>query len=243
MIRRADTSIGGRDGAFPSTLWSEVLTAGDAGAPDRRKRLEDLCRRYWRPVYAYIRVAWRKPVEDAKDLAQAFFARLLERDRLAGVRPERGSFRGFLLRSLRNFLIDAQRGESARRRNLPTLPLPAAEAEPAALARAVDSGDAERAYYREWLRSLLADSIAELQETLAGRGRGDAFEAFRLYCLEQSARTYGDLGSALGRSESEVRHGLELARGRLRAIVRRRILEGAADVAETAAYLCQLLGE
>src|SRR5580658_8513903 len=88
----------GRSG-FASTQWSMVLAARDDGAS---VAMADLCAAYWRPLYAYVRRCGRS-VEDAQDLTQSFFSRVLEKDYLQHVDPALGKFRTFLLASLKNF--------------------------------------------------------------------------------------------------------------------------------------------
>src|SRR5256885_9151341 len=110
-----DTTLGGSARSFPTTQWSQVLAAQDPTQPGYRDRLDALLRVYWKPAYAYIRVAWRKSNEDAKDLTQAFFARLLQNGRIAAVQTEGGRFRSYLKQALRNFLIDAERAAEVRR--------------------------------------------------------------------------------------------------------------------------------
>src|SRR5262249_37586686 len=90
---------------FTTTHWSVVLSAGDPESPQAADALEQLCRAYWYPLYAYVRRDGSKPA-DAEDLTQAFFARFLEKDYLADVRREKGRFRSFLLASLKHFLAD-----------------------------------------------------------------------------------------------------------------------------------------
>src|SRR5881296_3352252 len=85
---------------FQTTHWSVVLAAGDPQAPGAREALERLCRAYWYPLYAYVRRRGYTP-EDAQDLTQSFFARLLERRSIQGVEREKGKFRSFLLASLK----------------------------------------------------------------------------------------------------------------------------------------------
>src|ERR1044071_4493531 len=63
--------------AFVTTHWSVVLTA-QGHSPAADEALEKLCRSYWRPIYSFVRRDGRT-VEDAQDLTQGFFARLLER--------------------------------------------------------------------------------------------------------------------------------------------------------------------
>ena len=83
-----------------------VLTAGRLNDTTRvHAALENLCQTYWPPLYAYVRRRGYSP-EDAQDLTQAFFARLLERNAVAAVAPEKGRFRSFLLASLNHFLSD-----------------------------------------------------------------------------------------------------------------------------------------
>src|SRR6266704_6572178 len=90
---------------FATTHWSVVLTAGDSASPQAAEALEKLCRTYWYPLYAFVRRSGHSP-QDAEDLTQAFFARLLEKRHLKSAHRERGKFRSFLLTSLKNFLTN-----------------------------------------------------------------------------------------------------------------------------------------
>src|ERR1035441_1748109 len=90
---------------FATTHWTVVLAAGRRHTPQSDGALEELCRTYWFPLYAYVRRRGHTK-EDAEDLVQAFFARFLEKNYLAGLSAERGRFRAFLLASLENFLIN-----------------------------------------------------------------------------------------------------------------------------------------
>src|SRR6266446_4952434 len=90
--------------AFATTHWSVVLSAqGESAAA--QGALERLCRTYWPPIYSFIRREGRT-VEDAQDLTQGFFARLLERRDFDAVRREKGRLRSYLLVSLKHFLIN-----------------------------------------------------------------------------------------------------------------------------------------
>lgn len=100
---------------FCTTRWSTVLAARDRDTPQARAALEKLCRTYWYPVYAFVRLRGCKR-EEAQDLAQEFFLRLLERDFLRDVAREKGRFRTFLLVSLKNFLAtDWERRQALKR--------------------------------------------------------------------------------------------------------------------------------
>src|SRR5882672_9456199 len=100
---RGTGSIGPRE--FAATRWTVVVTARQGKAPEAGRALEELCRTYWYPLYAYVRRCGHSPHE-AEDLTQEFFARLLARNYLADVDREKGKFRSFLLASLKHFLAN-----------------------------------------------------------------------------------------------------------------------------------------
>src|SRR5262245_3552106 len=111
---------------FMTTRWSLVLAAGTAGplSPDAHDALARLCEAYWYPLYAYLRGHGHQ-AEDAQDLTQAFFARLLEKQVIRQADPARGRFRAFLLTSLKNFVSNERDRERAGKRGggIPALPL------------------------------------------------------------------------------------------------------------------------
>src|SRR5439155_10505685 len=90
-------------GAFSTTHWSVVLTAGQSDLAGAAAALEQLCRKYWYPIYAFVRRRGSDP-HAAEDLTQAFFACLLERETVKKVGRQKGKFRSFLLAALSNFL-------------------------------------------------------------------------------------------------------------------------------------------
>src|ERR1700682_653122 len=112
------------DPSFATTRWSVVVSAGHRSSPESDQALADLCRRYWFPVYAYIRRRVAN-AEDARDLTQEFFTRLLEKNLVAAAEPGRGRFRGFLLACCQNFLANARDRSTAQKRGggRPMLPL------------------------------------------------------------------------------------------------------------------------
>lgn len=239
-----DTSIGEGDRAFPSTIWSDVLGA-EPGSSQGRARLERLLRAYWKPVYVFVRTAWRKPVEDSKDLTQAFFALLLERGHLANVSPERGSFRGYLKTALRHFLINSERAARVRR---PEGTLLSIDAVPEVLERlgpeAPDESP-EQAYDRAWLKCVIDAGVETLRATLVREGKESYFDSFSAYCLEPGGAeaTYADVASRLGCRESDVRYRLAYCRGLLRRILAASVGEYSSGEADAERELREILGE
>src|SRR5262245_36662081 len=90
---------------FHTTRWSVVLSAGRQDSVSAERALAELCRVSWYPLYAYVRRLGHSP-EDAKDLTQEFFSRLLAKNWLAQADPARGRFRTFLLATLKHFLAN-----------------------------------------------------------------------------------------------------------------------------------------
>src|SRR3954447_10270277 len=105
----------GGDRRFAPTRWSLVLAAADPAAPGSSEAMAELCAAYWYPVYAYIRRRGHD-AHRAQDLAQQFFARLLEKEFLAGLGPDRGRFRSFFLTCVSRFLANQRDSAAARKR-------------------------------------------------------------------------------------------------------------------------------
>jgi RNA polymerase sigma-70 factor (ECF subfamily) len=219
-----DTSIGGPAQGFPSTVWSRLEAAGDPSHPEYRKGLEYLLTSYWKPTFAYIRLAWRKPVEDAKDLTQAFFARLLEKSFVAGFHPERGSFRGYLKQALKYFLINSERDASVRKPQGPLLSLEATSEDLARIIPASPQETPDQAYDRQWFNDLVESAIRDMEATLARDGKEVYARVFSCYLLQDASHpSYAEVAARLGIRESDVRNYLHYCRDSLRKVLRERI--------------------
>ena len=161
------TGVGGSAGnggvAFTTTHWSVVLTA-QGESPAAREALEKLCRTYWWPLYGFVRREGYKP-EEAQDLTQAFFARLLERKDLETVRQERGRLRSYLLASLKNFLSKARHREMTVKRGegRPLVSLEDLLARERADQEPAHKLSADRIYERRWALTLLEQVLTRLR--------------------------------------------------------------------------------
>lgn len=228
--------MGGAGELFPTTIWSSIRTAGEPSGPESQRELSRVIRAYWKPVYAYIRASWRKSVEDAKDLTQAFFLHLLERGFLARSDPERGSFRAYLKQALKYFLIDAERAAAVRRPDRPAFSLEASPAELERIGPASPDELPERAYDRQWFRCLMDSAVEALREALTRQGKSVYFQVFRAYFdldpedlsrssvgAAPSLPTYSEVARRLDIRETDVRNYLTYCRSALRLILRERI--------------------
>ena len=99
-----DTKIGGPSGKFPATRWSAIVAARSTDAAERTRGLETVVEAYWKPIYKYVRIRWNKSNEDAKDLTQEFFSRLIEKNYLGDFDPSKARLRTFLRVCVDHFL-------------------------------------------------------------------------------------------------------------------------------------------
>lgn len=242
--RERETQLGGPARDFPVTSWSLIAGMNDSSTGTRRQALESLCARYWKPVYQYVRRAWSKSSEDAKDLTQAFFMQILEGDALRRYAPERGGFRTYLKVLLRGFAADQHDAMTALKRGggakLLTL-----DAEESPLRDLVPDGQAttpEQLFDRSWKKEVLERAVERTRQWFVSAGRERQFKAFEAYDLEQG-RTYAEVAQALGMSESDVRNHLFAVRERLRGEIRAELSQTVAAPGELEEEWRALFGE
>jgi RNA polymerase sigma-70 factor (ECF subfamily) len=220
----ADTSLGGPNGRFPETTLG-VLSLLREGAPgELYQALNVLSERYWKPIYAFIRVTGARTNEDAKDLTQAFFLWLQESEALRRFKEERGSLRGYLKILLKRFVKDQvqtlQRLKRGGGRTILSLSCDSSGLEELLVdPRGVDP---ETIYERVWRTELVSQAIDRLKDRARSEGNGIAFSVFEGYDLVSDAQrpTYAELGARLGLSEQEVKKHLFGMRSKLLGEIR-----------------------
>jgi RNA polymerase sigma factor (sigma-70 family) len=238
------------DELFASTRWTMVLEAGDSTTASAHalSALSELSQIYWRPLYAFLRKRGYGP-EDAQDLAQDFFADLIETRTYARADREKGRFRSFLLGALKHFIADARdRGQALKRggrMNLVKLDDKAiAEAE-AQIARATN-WQADDVYDREWAASLLRQALDRLAQECALAGKGELFSYLKPYlgATEESVVPYEEMARRSHRPVATLRSDVARLRKRYRSILREEVrgtVTEAAEVDEELRYLCRAL--
>ncbi len=237
-----DERDGTRAAVFATTHWSVVLAAGNLHSPHSAQALETLCRTYWYPLYAFVRRQGCSP-EDAQDLTQGFFARLLEKHYLGQVEPQKGKFRCFLLAAMRHFLSDQRDREHTVKRGggLAHLSLDAQDAEARYRLEPVDRLDAERIYERRWAMTLLDRALSRLRDETIAVGKAETFESLQDFVAGESEVSCGEVAARLGLTESAVKSLLHRLRVRYRALVREEIAQTVADPAEVDAEIRHLI--
>ena len=215
---------------FASTRWSVVAAAGRKGSPQARAALAVLCQAYWYPLYAYARRRLAR-ADDAQDLTQEFFARLLEKDYLQAADPHRGKFRSFLLTAFQRFLAKEHARATARKRGggRRTLSLEFQEGEHRYRLEPADPATPEKLYERRWALTLLAQALARLRQELTAAGKERLFEALKgTLTGDGTGEPYERIGRDLGLSEPAVKTAAHRLRRRYQELLR-------AEVAQTVA--------
>lgn len=215
---------------FQTTRWSIVLQARGQSAQARRA-LEELCRTYRSPVIAYLR-GHGSGADEAEDIAQGFFAKILELQFHAHADPLRGSFRAYLLTALRRFLKDALVHAGARKRG-GDVQIQSLDA----LAEAIgdhlhlaDPDTPERAFERAWAEAALRAAMRRLQAETAAAGRTALFERMCEFLVERpSEADYERVAAALHMRRNTVAVAVHRLRLRLRELVQEELADTAAD--------------
>ena len=223
-----ETALGGPAREFPPTtqgFLGGLLHPFDAGG---RPGFEELCRRYWKPVYSFIRIGWGKTNEDAKDLTQQFFAWLFKSDVLSRYQSERASFRTFLKIVVRGFMSDVHKSIARIKRggDVQVVSLEGDEGSLEGFLAESQGGDPDRVFDQAWLMSLLSHAVAQVRKRFSDGGRLDQFRIFEVYDLsdEPAPPTYRELGNRLNLTEGQVRDTLSAVRRDVRAEIRSELL-------------------
>ena len=230
-----------RNAPFEPTRWSLVLRSREEDSVVRRKALGDLCAAYWYPLYAFLRRSGRG-VEDAQDLAQDFFARLMDGTLLSGANPEKGKFRTLLLAALKNMDANAWNAARAQKRGggAEVVPLDVVlaedrwQAEPAGVA-------ADAAFDRAWANTVMDRAGAQLQAEYVTGGKAALFsELFPRLNGGGAADGLAAVADRLGMSEAAVKMALSRMRPRYADALRAEIAHTVGshgDVQEELRYL------
>lgn len=210
---------------FSATRWSLILHARDGDDATALPALEELCRRYWYPLYAFVRRQGRD-AEEAGDLTQAFFEKLIEKEWLRSVAPEKGRFRSFLLTAMGHFLANEWNRLRRQKRGggRPVVALDALEAEERYRLEPVSSSTPETLYERRWALTVLESAFRALEAECNASGRGALFAALRPHLSgDPDAELLAVLAPPLGTTEGALKVAAHRLRRRYGELVRAEI--------------------
>jgi DNA-directed RNA polymerase specialized sigma24 family protein len=231
--------------AFATTHWSLVLIAqGQSAAAE--EALEELCRIYWRPLYAFARRQGSDP-EEARDLTQGFFQLLLTRRDLDAVRREKGRLRSYLLVSFKHFLGGERRREMTIKRGhgqwlIPLEELHATERAGLPAGGLVDSLSADRLYQRRWALALIEHVLKRLKNEYRATGNSFLFDSLKLLLPDEpDAPSRAEIAARLGMKDNALRQAFHRFRHRYQMLLREEIGHTVSDPCEIEDELRQLI--
>jgi len=219
---------------FATTRWTVVLAAGSRSTPHADVALEELCRTYWYPLYAYVRRHGHSR-EDAEDLTQSFFARFLQKNYLEKLRSEHGKFRAFLIASLKHFLANEWDRSRRQKRGggVPILSLDWQDADARYQIDPADNLSPDKIYDRAWAVTLLERVISRLREENATEGKALLFDRLKPFLtLGRGDIPYAKAAAALAMTEGAARVAVHRLRRRYRELLREEIGQTLSDPAQ-----------
>lgn len=210
---------------FVTTHWSVVLAAGGDDSTRARTALENLCRNYWYPLYAFVRRLGHN-AHDAEDLVQGFFAVCLEKNYLGAVKQGRGKFRSFLLVALKRFLANEWDKQRTLKRGgkKALVELDALTAEQRYALEPAEQLTADKLFDRRWALTLLEQVVRRLGDEQVAAGKREQFEALKESITTAGRGTpYAELAAKLGLSEGAIKVAVHRLRQRYREILEEEI--------------------
>jgi RNA polymerase sigma factor (sigma-70 family) len=232
----------GRTAAFATTQWSVVLEASRNDLPRSVAALEKLCRRYWYPIYAFVRRRGSDRTE-AEDLTQAFFAHLLDQDILKKVDQTKGKFRTFLLAALTNFLANEwdKRKTWKRGGRNQIISLDEIAGEELYRQEPVEPATPENLFDRRWALTLVGEVLTRLKQEYAGPAKALVFQQLEPALTGEFSPGWHEQSAAhLGMSEGAVRVALHRLRRRFGELLRQEIAQTVTGPAEVDEEIRQL---
>jgi DNA-directed RNA polymerase specialized sigma24 family protein len=231
---------------FCTTLWNVVLLEGDAASPRAAEALERLCRTYCYPLYAYLRRLSYGP-QDAQNLTEGFFARLLGNNVGATADRRKGKFRPFLLASLNHFLAyEKDRAHEAKHTGSQVpISLEAPDAENRYLQEPLPDLSPERIFERQWALAVLERALARLREEYASAGNTRHFAVLKKFLTSEAGdKAYGRVAEELTVSAGSIAVTVHRMRQRYRELVRGEIADtvaGTGDIDDETRWLVAAL--
>ena len=215
-------------GQFPNTRWSIVRRAG-GNKPDveTSRALEDICKGYWLPIYAFIRRTGVRPAE-AEELTQEFMMRMVEGEYLSKAEQERGKLRTFLLACVKHFLSGQRRNNNRLKRGGGQLPISIdqAVAEHGYAAEPVDEITPDALFERRWAKSLMNQVMEGLAQQMESEGKRALYDGLLPFThLDAAQASIADVAQKLGMNEAAVKMAISRLRQRLRDRLREAVAE------------------
>ena len=246
MSKQEETPGRAAGSQFAATRWTLVLAAGRRPSPKAADAMSELCRIYWYPLYAYVRRRGYG-AQDAEDLTQEFFARILAKDCLSSVDRSKGKFRSFLLASLKHFLANEWDRAHAQKRGggQGTVPLDGFSAETRYNLEPAHDMTPDRLFERQWAITVLEQVMGRLRREFVSSERVKIFDALKPFLAgDETSATYAQSADRLEMTEGAVKVAVHRMRRRYRELLREEIAQTVAspeEIADEIRYLMSCL--
>jgi RNA polymerase sigma-70 factor (ECF subfamily) len=232
---------------FATTHWSlvDAAKAGQASQTHARAALEELCKSYWYPLYAFVR-SRGYPAHDAQDLTQAFFARIIETSGLAAADRAQGRFRSYLLGALKHFLANEWHKTKTQKRggHVKFIEWDGLDPEARYAEASTQTDNPEHLFDREWALQTIAGALQTLREEMVEAGKREQFDLLKGTLTGQNELPRDQLAARLNMNESSVKVTIHRLRQRYRKLLRAAIAEtvsNEADLEDEMRYLIEIL--
>ncbi|WP_394842475.1 sigma-70 family RNA polymerase sigma factor [Pendulispora brunnea] len=210
-------------GDFPTTPPSAVYGVHSVDPALRSRSIQVLARMYWKPIYKYVRLRWRKDPAEAEEITQEFFLRTIDKETFRGYEPRRARFRTFVRVCVDRLVVDLGRHGQAKKRGggVKLLQLDFKLAEDELGEEASTLPDPEQVFEVEWVRNLLEVAVESLRAACQRQGKEVHFRVFELFHLKDESErpSYAEIAEQLGISVRDVNNRLTYARREFRAAV------------------------
>jgi len=229
---------------FTTTRWSLVLAAagagGDSRSPDARTAMESLCRTYWYPLYAFVRRSGYAH-DDAMDLTQGFFTKMLEKNDLKSVDPARGRFRSWLLGCMKHYLANEHDRATAQKRgggkNILSFDLgdSAGDADNRYRLEPAHDLTPEKVFDRRWAMVLIENVLNQLRTECRATDKEKLFDTVKPYLWGERNESYAEAAPTLDMTEAALKAAVHRLRKRYKDLLRLEIshtVHSAAEVDE-----------
>ncbi len=230
--------------AFAATRWTLVLQAR-GGTAQARAALSELCAAYYQPVFRFLRRQGRDE-DQARELAQEFFAQVLQRGELGAPDPARGRFRSYLLGAVKHFLADqhkhSQRAKRGGGLTIESLDAATPDNEPTPQIPDAGASVPDAWFDRQWALTVMDRALRALHDEFQAAGKQDQFDQLKPWLVgEAGTLSQAEVARRLGCSEGAVKVAIHRLRKRFRELIRAEIVQTLADGGDVEAELRYLV--
>ncbi len=226
------------------TRWSLIHSIREGSSDDKQAALEAFCQSYWRPVYSFVRARGHSQ-EDAEDLTQDYFCRIMRNGVLAKVFQKKGKLRAFLLTDIKFYLRDAWAKRTSKKRggNVQLLSINSEEWELDFQMKLASDAPPDEVFDRSWGMVVLETAALRLEEQFAARGRLEVFNALRGFLSPEDEPSYEDVAKKLDMKINAVQSAVHRMRAQFRLLLRDCVgatMSSPGDIGEELRYLQRL---